>query len=1415
MTEIEFSIPGNISRFGAEIGSLYFKAVGLRFDGSVAWTFKRLHGGNPEPVLNLFLREAGNHAIGLSSKTAIPDHDTTFDPVACLHAAVRHCYPDSANILEIGAANLTLLRLDGQGQVLSIQTNSLCAAGTGAFLDAQAIRMGISYDQMNEFKPCVDPPTIATRCAVFAKSDLVYRQQEGFDTNALWSGLCRGMAESLLHTLTKGKPLSGLTVLCGGVALNKTLVWWLDQKLNADSQKVVLEVMPNPEYAVAHGAALSLSPSHRTRPITSSIPGYDKGQKRRPGLELNLSQHNAVQTYKTGTDDDGNDITLHIQPDHFDSGGEVFLGVDIGSTSTKLCLIDSQERLVLDVYRRTEGEPIQATQKLFRAVMNSAQEHNLRLKVKGAATTGSGRNLIGNIIDADLIVNEISAHARGAIKAYPDVETVFEIGGQDAKFISIKDKRIVDANMNYVCAAGTGSFVEELASKLGFSVEELGKAALGTQPPFTSTRCTVFMEQDVFRLLQQGITRSEAAGAVMYSVIENYLEKVVGRRPVNTKRVYFQGATARNPGLIAAIENLLSVEVITSPYCHVMGAFGAALLAKEKMKNRESHFLGLHLGSKNITVTADECGLCSNTCRLYRASIDNEREKRQWGMRCGREANDSQIKIPDGYSLFQKVMHLTECSAPKETALIRKPAIILPKSLTMYSFFPFWKKFFDSLGIETHLSPSVDQKCIETGNACTGSDFCLPAKAAIGQVKIIREDNPSLQIFVPHMLADYEVQGLTHTRFCPYVEILPSLLKTIISENKETESRILAPVIDWRIPDRQNSKILADALRPILSVTRRDVQRALFLAHQARKEYDNKLIKWGESAIRRARQEEKPVIVIIGRPYNTFDSEFNHSIPRHIAECGFEVIPMCCLPKKHDLLKGEFENMFWSCGQHILSALIQVAQTEGLYAVFLSNYGCGPDSFLLTYTEPIMGAKPLLILELDEHGSDGAYQTRVEAFLDVVKTDWATKRKRIENWMPPQEKLTPKNLKKRTIWIPPMHAVGNRIFAATFRSQGYDAQTLPLEDEASFSLGKRWTRGTECLPMALTLGTFLKQISKDKENGRHPEQESALFLPTSDGPCRFGQYRTLNRIVLDQMGLRDLPILSPGAHNAYSGLERELREKLWESILASDILFKMRCKVIPYEVTKGDTEQTLEEKVDEAVESIEQGRMNWNAFLKESMRVFSSIPVTERACPLVGVVGEIYVRCNPFANNRVIQTIEELGGEAWLSPISEWILYTAWMERFLAKKKKSGLTNSLELALKWHFLSQKEHAYYKAVNPMLKNRMEPSIGATIRAAGKLLPQEFEGESILTLGRTLLFGEDGADIVVNCSPFGCMHGNITSTIFEQIKEGIGLPVLNIFYDGIESNTALGVFIQEAARSLNRTRASPRQDQRSIL
>jgi predicted CoA-substrate-specific enzyme activase len=432
----------------------------------------------------------------------------------------------------------------------------------------------LTYQEIENIPIMESPPKIAARCSVFAKTDLIHRQHQGYSREEMWVGLCQGMVQTCLTTLLKGRRLEGLTVLTGGVSLNPHIVYWLKEKYGEQ-----IQTFSHAHLASAIGAALFAKKKrifHAFDLNSVKSTHFLEKKQRRPPLILEKSKVVTFKAYRSYLDSNNTEVRYITPID--EKKLAVFIGIDIGSTSTKAVLMNRDRRPLLDVYRKTLGNPVDATKKLLRAVRNWGEREDFDITFLGAGTTGSGRELIGRVIGADLIINEITAHTTGAMEIDPEIDTIFEIGGQDSKYMYTVNGFIRESNMNYVCAAGTGSFIEEQANKLGFAVEEVGEKVLGIAPPFTSDRCTVFMEQDIQVLLKKGYSREEVLAATMYSVAQNYITRVVGNKYKKPKKIFFLGATAKNVGLVAAFEQLLDVEVEVSPFSHVMGAYGVALL---------------------------------------------------------------------------------------------------------------------------------------------------------------------------------------------------------------------------------------------------------------------------------------------------------------------------------------------------------------------------------------------------------------------------------------------------------------------------------------------------------------------------------------------------------------------------------------------------------------------------------------------------------------------------------------------------------------------------------------------------------------------------------------------------------------------------------------------------------------------
>ncbi|HEY1405423.1 MAG TPA: acyl-CoA dehydratase activase-related protein, partial [Spirochaetota bacterium] len=1033
-----------------------------------------------------------------------------------------------------------------------------------------------------------------------------------------------------------------------------------------------------------------------------------------------------------------------------------------GSTSTKMAVLGVDDDVIIDIYRKTAGDPLVAARKLLEE--GSAIISDSGALIAACGTTGSGRKLVGKLIGADLIVNEITAHFSGARKVDPSVETIFEIGGQDSKYIRGYHGTVADCNMNFVCAAGTGSFIEEQSNRLGFDVRDIGDIVYGLETPSTSDRCTVFMEQDINKILREGRTREEALAGVILSIAKNYLTRVVGTRPVTGERIFFQGATARNKGLVAAFEILTGKEIIVSPYCHVMGAFGAALLARAAtVGSRNSAFRGFESLSGDVHVRYEKCSDCLNNCAItvVRSSDGTEAS---WGFKCGKEKGGVSRKSEDH---FKKVMRLSDKGAVERVS--RHGTIALPRTLAMFNYLPLWRTFLEELGFKVKTSAVSSKKEKERAVKISKSDFCFPVKVALAHAQILSEDDSVDALFSPTVISEKNQKNKMPRVFCPYVITYPSILRNALSIDKP----VIAPSIDFRFSHRR----MARELHRVFSsygISVKEILRAYKKGEIAQKEFLLARHAEGETIIKRIADEKKIAITLIGRPYNLYDREVNLGLTEYFKSIpGVEVFPFeMLIDAEND--SSDLSHVYWNYGERILHAAEKIKSLEHVYPVYFTNFGCGPDSFILSRFEKIMKGKPYLIIELDEHGSDTGYQTRIEAFVDVLRSEGGgdvshnvLKERFYSFW----EK------RDRKLWIPPLHETSTGIFAAGFRAWGYDAEALPSETRESFEIGKQTVRGSECLPASTTIGAF---IGRMREINADPAKQ-AFLMATAEGPCRFGQYMVLHRNILDANGMKDVEIFAPTSTNSYMGMPSALRAYLWDIVVGGDFIFKMICRLRPYEIEKGSVDAAAR-RILLAMEKEVERKKEIIPLMRRALEELSRIPVRTEKRPLVGIVGEIYVRSNPFCNDSLIRFIEDSGGEAWLSPISEWFIYTAWMERYLSSLYDKGMIERALIAFKTGYLFRRLHEFEAVAREFIPERMEPEMSKVLEIGSKYIPLIFEGETILTIARGILFLEEGASLVVNCSPFGCMPGNITQSIFQKIRGSEGKPIISLFYDG---------------------------------
>jgi predicted CoA-substrate-specific enzyme activase len=1360
-----------VSYLGIDVGSSYIKIWQEDRSGSLLASRNIHHNGSPQKAVIHEVTRLYTGQTSLCFSGSIGNQDAKEWHHEGLLAEIdflRSVYPHR-QLLIFGAEKIELVHFDETGRILSYQANPACAAGTGSFLDEQMLRLGLEFTDLPSLTIDDAAPVVATRCAVFAKTDLVHLQQEGYTAGAMYNGLCKGLVLAALKSVFGGNLSEDSDILATGGLLENPHIRHFLKKIFGG-----LTIADTPAFTRARGLCLKArvkgNDCRSFLKLLEQPPATATQEQGQRPLVLEKSTFPA-QEMKRSLDEYGNEVWHDIKEQE---SLDIFLGVDIGSTSTKAVLVDQASDIRLDIYTRTSGNPIGATREIFKGI-NAIQERlGCRITVKGCGITGSGRKLVGSVIGADLIVNEISAHARGAMTLDDHAETVFEIGGQDAKFIRLESGRIVDVNMNYVCAAGTGSFVEEQARSLGMALDGIGDKVMGVMPLPNSDRCTVFMNQEISRQLASGYDREPIMAGVLLAVFKNYISRVVGNRRYSSRRIVFQGATARNKGLVAALEQITGAEVMVSPFCHVMGAFGAALLTREK-RGGQTSFCGFSL--PDVHVSEKTCRGCENTCRI--TLVQTGSGKTSWGYMCGREPGAS----PQGRKPNPCVEAREDLIRPfREPGHEKWPVFKMPALGLNEEFTPLLREIALACRFTIELCTPGKDKVLEELSSMGSGDFCYPVKVAMASVSVLLKKDPCSKILLPSFIQDEQDPSIQpRSLYCPFITAMPGFFK-------KTPGRIFSPQVDlsrsisWQA--RRIRDFLKEANLPFVPLYR--IKKALEKGTSALKGYRKDLMDKGREIMDRI-PAGRNVIVLMGRPYNLYHRILNLGIPELIESLGYTVVTMDAVPEEatNRDVTALFPDMYWYQGQRLLKKALTIRRKANLFPLMISNFSCGPDSFILSYLEEICRGKPYLILELDEHGSATGYQTRIEAFLDMIG-QYRHDSQASPPVKPSGIRYRLEDMKEKAkIWIPQIHPYIPQLWAATLRHHGFDTYATGDETAAECSEGRSRCRGSECLPLAVTTGKFLS-LAEHAE----PGSMNVLFMPRAEGPCRFGQYATLQSMILQQEGLGNTCIFSPTSENGYNFLTPEMELQVWKAICLGDAFFKLRCRTMPYHRDPAEAETLFADTIDEMCLKILAGHDYQGIISRLVRRLRANVDFRQPGKPLVGIVGEIFVRLNYFSNQHVVEAVEAYGGEAWLSPMAEWVHYV-W--ELIARK--SGILKKPGSYLKKHFLHAVEKDVMAMFSPILEDRHEPPIGEVLKKGKSFIPLGFEGESILTIGRAKLFAEQGASLIVNCSPFSCMPGRITSYLFQNYRDFFRVPVVNLVFDGIgDISSQVGFYLK---------------------
>jgi len=1296
-------------------------------------------------------------------------------------------FPDVGTVIEIGAEISRWLVVEngtGRGidrEILDFAMNERCAAGAGAFLEQQASRLKLRIDQFSDLaSSAIQGACIAGRCSVFAKSDMIHLQQKGTPLEEIAYGVCQALARNFVATILKGRECRPPILFTGGGAKNGALARAFREVLRLGQEDFVAS--ENPDFTCAVGAAISAS-------------------KRQHYISIQNVQE--FLRALTPTSDEtrmsleplGNlDIKTCQEPVSLsEECVQGYLGLDVGSVSTNLALVDEQGIILAGVYLPTRGRPLEVLKEGYELLRQKCRGG---FKILGIGTTGSGRYLAGQLFQADVVRNEITCQLAGATAYFPDADTIFEIGGQDSKFISARRGRILDFTMNKICAAGTGSFLEEQAEPLGLRIEDefSVQAARSSAPYDLGSRCTVFMDTELVHAASRGVALPDICAGLAFSVARNYLEKVVAGRAIG-QAIVFQGGVASNPSVVRAFSLLLGKPINVHPYNRISGAIGAALLAREKVRlsgkvSPDESSLERRIFEPH-RVTSFECSHCSNRCRVNRITVAGEAiyfgdtceryTSQQYSAKSRLKRKDfEEVDLPD---LFAERQAYIENLAESPTESAR--TIAIPRSSFMIEYLPFWTAFFRRLGFQVIISPGSNPEILEEGLRKLTAETCLPIKMAFGHVGALKKLGADW-IFFPS-LVDLHRNAQESFYLCPYAENAPFMVKSAMV------GKFLFPVLVFG-SGAEDFCGSAGEIETMLGIGTDEIRDAYTAGWKAQKEFVRKMKSRGKEILRESDGRDHIRLAVLGKPYNLHDSFLNMNLAKHFQKLRVLALPMDFLPFEEAAPAKWAGTPPWRYNQQILQAAVWCSEQNGIYSIVLSNFGCGPDAFNLKHVEKILDRTPHLLLEFDEHRAEAGLITRLEAFLDEVRESRREERQRSKSsWVSerPQKTVLPTEEYKTRRFIIPYFADHAHAYAGALRSAGIQANVLPLPDKDTLELGEKHSTGKECHAYSLIAGDLIKFARTERHGGE------VYFFPGAKYTCLLQQYGEGMNYLIESLGIRDISVLPSVEDQLWGLIGFQGLRWLWRGLVAVDILIKAACEIRPYEVRKGETDRIHKINLLDIQEGLADGTLS--LALRRAVERLRSVARRPAARLKVGIAGDIYTRINPVANHNLFLKLEELGCEVWPSSFLVEGVDFGFRKDLTDKVRSFRLHEGAMIALLYFIKELEKLKIRKTLKGSAQDYREPTFREISRLTSSYIGFDNNQTVLLNVAKMADFARRGADGVINAICFNCMLGTISGALAHRIRKDFrNIPIPTLIYTGTESaaeQTKLEAFVYQ--------------------
>lgn len=1355
-------------RVGIDIGSTTLKMVILneqdhivfqkyvRHFSDITTAFQRV-AAKARTVLQkklLSVMFTGSAGMGISQSLGLP----FVQEVIASTNAIRQIIPTTSTAIELGGEDAKITYFD---QTVEQRMNGVCAGGTGAFIDHMAALLHTDPQGLNELaKNYSTIYPIASRCGVFAKTDVQALMNEGVSKEDIAASVLQAVVNQTLSSLSQGRPISGKVAFLGGpLHFLSELRRRFTETLGLTTDQVLApETSP---YFVAIGAALT--------PQQELVP-YELLQKKSSKLfDLQLKSDKSLNPLFANQEEYQQFTARHAGHTAKRSSlegysGKTFLGIDAGSTTTKLALIGQDGSLLYSYYGSNRGTPLET---VITALRDLYQRLNPNTQIAYSAVTGYGEQFIKAALQVDIGEVETVAHLKAAQYFSPDVTFVLDIGGQDMKSFFVRDGIIDSIMLNEACSAGCGSFIENFAQAMGMTVSDFSQLALKAQNPVDlGSRCTVFMNSKVKQAQKEGAEISDIAAGISISIIKNALFKVI--RLKNTDelgaKIVVQGGTFYNDAVLRSLEQTLGREVIRPDIAGLMGAFGAALIAKERCaKATTSTLLTIAALNKFTTNTSNHrCQLCGNHCLITTHQFSNGQEYHA-GNRCERGVGKTTLtdSLPNLYTYkYQRLFQYK----PLPESLAHRGVIGIPRVLNMYEDYPFWHTLFTKLGYRVILSGRSSRRLYELGMETIPSDsICYPAKLVHGHISdlINRGVKKIFYPCIPYTTKEDPVADNCYN--CPIVTSYPENIKANMDILREKDILFLHPFLPINHRERLISRLLQELAAE--NITKQELSAAVDAAYTERECYRNDIKRKAQEALAFMAERNIKGIVLAGRPYH-IDPEINHGLPELIQSYGLVVLSEDAVRHWGTIKRPLRVVDQWTYHSRLYAAASFVVNQPAVELIQLNSFGCGLDAVVIDQVKEILDAHNRIYtaIKLDEVNNLGAARIRVRSLLaalnDRSRESINKQTAELAATSQYQTSFTVKMKKCHTILAPQMSPIHFQFLESGLRKAGYQLVIAPEPDQTDIDEGLKYVHNDACYPTIIVIGQLLKAL----KSGQYDLNNTTILLSQTGGGCRATNYVALARKALKDAGMPQIPVLALGgkSHPGFS-LTLSLVENLIIGIIYGDLLMRVLYRVRPYEKQPGSSQALYDYWAEKCRQDIlTGGRYNFKNNIYGIVRDFDNLEIDEQLHkPRVGLVGEILVKYHPTANNYLVDLLESEGAEVVVPDMLDFFLYCSYDNTVNYDLLAGSFANKVKGSLFRRFIEFYRRHLRKALTA--SKRFSPPY--TIEHLANLAKPHvslgnFTGEGWLLTAEMVELIHSGVDNILCLQPFACLPNHIT-------------------------------------------------------